>query len=77
MTRLAGFIALNHWHAEPTLNTIKSLLENAGPTNPNLHKMSAFRADGASVNIGATRGMGALFRCEIGEHALSYLCLSH
>ncbi|KAG2456034.1 ZN862 protein, partial [Polypterus senegalus] len=73
-THLVGLAKIDYGDAEGIQNTIKSLLQNADPTNPNwwVHKMSAFGADGASVNMSATGGIGALFRKEIFEHALSF-----
>lgn len=79
VTRLVGLAELDHCHAQGTLNTIKTLLGNADQTNPDWwqDKMSAFGADGASVNMGAVGGVGALLRSEVGEHALSFHCLPH
>lgn len=42
-----------------------------------VHKISAFGANGVSVNMGATEKIRARFRNEIGEHALSSHCLPH
>lgn len=79
VTQLVGLAELDHSHAEGTLNTIKLLLENADPPNPNwwVHKISAFGADGASINMGATGGIGARFRGDVGMHVLSFHCLPH
>lgn len=79
MTDLVGLAKCNHYHANATLNTIKSLLENADLTNPNcwVHKINALGADGASIDIGTNGGIGAYSRREIGEHAPSILSISY
>uniref|UniRef100_A0A3B1J4P0 TTF-type domain-containing protein n=1 Tax=Astyanax mexicanus TaxID=7994 RepID=A0A3B1J4P0_ASTMX len=79
MNRLVGLAELQHGHAKGIFSTIKSLFNDSDQTNPNWwqNKVSAFGADGASVNMGATGGIGALFRSEIGKHILSFHCLPH
>ena len=55
VNRLMGLAELDHCYAQGILDTIKTLLGSADPIAPNWwqNKISAFRADGASANMGA------------------------
>ncbi|XP_069819635.1 zinc finger protein 862-like [Dendropsophus ebraccatus] len=78
VNRLVGLGALQHSHARGILESIGDIF-SADHSDPYWwhHKLSAFGADGASVNMGASGGIGALMRKEIGEHILSFHCLPH
>ncbi|MGH0150221.1 UNVERIFIED_CONTAM: hypothetical protein FKN15_056034 [Acipenser sinensis] len=80
VNHLVGLAELDHCHVQGILNTTKNLLGKVDKEYSDWwrDKLSAFGADGASVNMGATEEVGALLRSEMKrQHILSFHCLPH
>ncbi len=79
VNRFIGLTELEHCHAHGVLDKIKCLFSDAKQTDRDWwqKKITAFGADGAAVNMGASGGVGALLREEIGQHILSFHCMPH